>query len=292
MKTVTREAVIAAIRKATEELGYVPSMKELGKVSEIGRHGVRRFFISYRTALVACGLERKGTYRLPLKALFADWAEVVRKLRKIPTSLEYPLHGKYTSRPFLRVFGKWTHVAAGLLAYAKEEGLEAIWQDVLDMVADHLGGDPRKPSELHGSKNQPTRRKLMANQTVYGAPLAMAPMVFQPTNEAGVSVLFGAVHRELGFSILQVQNGFPDCEAMQEIEPGRCQRKKIEFEFQSRNFLAHMHPLDGCDLIVCWEHNWIESPIEVLELKSAVEELMREGRFQMCQGCKNRRDRT
>ena len=286
---MSKEDVIAAIKKATEELGYVPSMKELIRISEIGRHGVRRFFISYRAALVACGLERKGTYRLPLKALFADWAEVVRKLRKIPTSPEYILHGKYTNRPFLRLFGKWKHVAAGLMAYAKEEGLEAIWKDVLDVVADHLGDDPRKPSELRGSTNQPTRRKLMENQTVYGAPLAVAPMIFQPTNEAGVSVLFGAVHRELGFSILQVQQGFPDCEAMQEVEPGKCQLKKIEFEFHSRNFLAHMHPLDGCNLIVCWEHNWTESPIEVLELKSAVEELIREGKFPMCRSCRGKK---
>jgi Homing endonuclease associated repeat len=284
-----REEVIAAIRKATEELGYVPSMKEMNKISEIGRHGIRRYFISYRAALVACGLERKGTYRLPVKALFADWAEVVRKLRKIPTESEYVLHGKYTYRPFLRVFGKWKHVAAGLVAYAKEEGLEAIWQDALDVVANHLGDDPRKPSDLHWSRSQPTRRKLMENQTVYGTPLAMAPMVFQPTNEAGVSVLFGAVHCELGFSILQVQNGFPDCEAMQEIEPGRCQRKRIEFEFQSRNFLAHLHPLDGCDMIVCWENNWADAPMEVLELKSAVAELIRDGRFQMCRGCRGRR---
>jgi hypothetical protein len=32
----------------------------------------------------------------------------------------------------------------------------------------------------------------------------------------------------------------------------------------------HGHPPDGCDLIVCWEHNWPESPLEVVELKSAL----------------------
>jgi hypothetical protein len=44
----------------------------------------------------------------------------------------------------------------------------------------------------------------------------------------------------------------------------------IEFEFESRNFLAHMHRLDGCDLIVCWEHNWPDCPLEVVELKQAL----------------------
>ena len=48
----------------------------------------------------------------------------------------------------------------------------------------------------------------------------------------------------------------------------RLQPVKVEVEYQSRNFLKHMHDLTGCDLIVCWEHNWPECPIEVLELKS------------------------
>jgi len=32
-------------------------------------------------------------------------------------------------------------------------------------------------------------------------------------------VLFGAVAREQGFAITRVAAGFPDCEAMREIEP-------------------------------------------------------------------------
>ena len=38
----------------------------------------------------------------------------------------------------------------------------------------------------------------------------------------------------------------------------------------SGNFLRHAHEPTGCDLIVCWEHNWPESPLEVVELKGAV----------------------
>jgi hypothetical protein len=45
---------------------------------------------------------------------------------------------------------------------------------------------------------------------------------------------------------------------------------RIEFEYQSRNFMKHMHDVKGCDVIVCWEHNWPECPIEVIELKSLV----------------------
>ena len=30
---------------------------------------------------------------------------------------------------------------------------------------------------------------------------------------------------------------------------------------------------DGCDLIVCWRHNWPECPLEVLELSEAVKKI-------------------
>ncbi len=46
----------------------------------------------------------------------------------------------------------------------------------------------------------------------------------------------------------------------------------IEFEFATRNFLDHKYPPDGCDLIVCWLHNWPDWPehIEVIELRRVV----------------------
>jgi hypothetical protein len=38
------------------------------------------------------------------------------------------------------------------------------------------------------------------------------------------------------------------------------------------NFRDHGHPLTGCDVIVCWLHNWPDCPahIEVLELSSFI----------------------
>ncbi len=71
--------------------------------------------------------------------------------------------------------------------------------------------------------------------------------------------------------MLLVQTGFPDCVAMRVVAENRMQRLKIEIEYQSRNFLKHMHDLKGCDMIVCWENNWPECPLEVLELRKFVE---------------------
>jgi len=114
------------------------------------------------------------------------------------------------------------------------------------------------------------RTKVMPGQPVYGTPLLPTPLSHAPTNELGVVFLFGAVARELGFMVMRLQQEFPDCEAMREVEPGRWQRLRIEFEYESRNFVTHMHPVAECDLIVCWRHNWEGCPVEVLELGRVV----------------------
>lgn len=81
-------------------------------------------------------------------------------------------------------------------------------------------------------------------------------------------LLFGMLAKDLGFLIEAVQKEFPDCEAKRQIAPDQWQRVLIEFEFESKNFGEHGHPENGCDVIVCWHHNWDQCPkhIEVLDL--------------------------
>ena len=85
-------------------------------------------------------------------------------------------------------------------------------------------------------------------------------------NEQGVIFLFGAKAEELGFAVLRNRTEFPDCEALMLVEDGRQVMVKIASEYESRNFLKHMHEASECDLIVCWRHNWPECPLEVVEL--------------------------
>jgi hypothetical protein len=96
-----------------------------------------------------------------------------------------------------------------------------------------------------------------------------------PINEQGVVLLFGMLARELGFLVEAVQTGFPDCEAKREFKPGKWKRARIEFEYESRNFLTHGHNSDDCDIIVCWCHNWAECPanIEIVELSKVIQSL-------------------
>ena len=103
---------------------------------------------------------------------------------------------------------------------------------------------------------------------VMGPPFDAAALTNAPINELGVVFLFGMLAGELGFQVESLRAGFPDCEARRQIEPGRWQRVRIEFEYESRSFAAHGHDPGECDVIVCWKHNWARCPrhIEVVEL--------------------------
>ncbi|HZU31200.1 MAG TPA: hypothetical protein VFB79_08805 [Candidatus Angelobacter sp.] len=113
--------------------------------------------------------------------------------------------------------------------------------------------------------------KVLMDRPMYGGLMKMGPLVCGPTNELGVILLFGALAEKLGFMVLRVQTEFPDCEAWRVVEKERLQQVRIEFEYESRNFLSHAHDPAGCDLIVCWEDNWPECPVEVVELKSVAQ---------------------
>lgn len=119
------------------------------------------------------------------------------------------------------------------------------------------------------------RHTKLRDRHTYGNLIDFRGLRHEPVNEDGVVFLFGMVARELGYLVEAVQAGFPDCEAKRQVGPGKWQRVRIEFEFESRNFRDHGHPPEGCDLIVCWRHNWTECPahIEVVELSTVIKTL-------------------
>ena len=87
--------------------------------------------------------------------------------------------------------------------------------------------------------------------------------------------MFGAIADELGFEIVGNRSAFPDCEARRRIDVDREHYEQclIEYEFSSRDYKKHGHPSKGCDLIVCWVHDWTECPIEVLEISKEINKL-------------------
>lgn len=273
--TMTKEEIIAVVKECTERLGHVPSATEFAKETRVSKNDLKKTFGSYRRLLFASGLERQGCgYLVTMESLFLDWAETARKLGKAPTMTEYELHGKYSIRPLTRRYNGWKAVAAGMGEYIQEQKLEGEWKDVLDIIAEEYRSKKEDTRTFAPTRQRMTDPKVLHDRPVYGLPM-FAPFSFAPTNEQGVLFVFGTMAHDLGLCITRVQTEFPDVEAMRVIGPNKCQRVHYELEYESKNFLAHMHPLQGCDGIVCWIHNWPECPLEVIELRKVVEELAR-----------------
>src|SRR3972149_2431794 len=94
------------------------------------------------------------------------------------------------------------------------------------------------------------------------------PLHYAPQNEQGVVFLFAHFAPRLRMRMDQIRYVFPDCIAYEKTSGGE-RRVRIEFEYRSRMFKTHRHPLGGCDCIVCWEHDWPECParIRIVELR-------------------------
>ena len=263
-ETVSKEEIMAAIRKYTKEMGRCPSLGELTKNARVSRRDVQKLFGNYGMAVRACGMEPAKGSPTKVEDLFVDWAGVVRKTGKLPTIFDYERESVYSSKPLIGRFKGWRQVPGAMLAYAERENLDGKWADVMELIRESQvkcgGTDLSRPGEPRGTG------RLLRDRPTYGPPMMDAGLAYGPANELGVVFLFGMVARQLGFVVMRIQTAFPDCEAMRKIDDQTWQNARIEFEYESRNFLRHGHPPSGCDLIVCWIHNWPECPVEVVAL--------------------------
>ena len=270
-KPMSKEEIIAAIQKCGEELGYAPSFQELNRAVNVSQRRIAVLFGKYAEALRAAGMEaRGGGIQLKMEELFADWCGVVRKTGKIPSAMEYREHSRYSVRPLMTRFRKWGEVPRGMLEFGKTTATAGEWEDVVNVINQYMEARKARTKTLMVQRLFTSSTGLIRGRPHYGNPIQAPAMAHAPTNEMGVMLLFGMLAQQLGFIVLRAQAEFPDCEAMRQMEEGRWQRLRIEFEWRSRNFFDHEHDARYCDLIVCWEHNWPACPIEVLELKKAV----------------------
>jgi len=268
---LSKEKLVEAIRQCAEKVGGIPTFLEFRKNMGIPRRNVLRVFGSYSQALRAAGMERNGPgRRLSADELFRDWAALVRSIGEIPRLTEYEAHSKYSSAPLVRRYRGWRNVVDSMVQYARENGLETEFADVLEIVQRGRTDSGRLRQREISSRRPVLGPGFLQDRPVCGASLTGVPMGFAPTNEAGVLFLFGAVANQLGFFITSVGVAFPDVEGFREVAPGKWQYVRIEVEFESKNFARHMHDVEGCDLIVCWENNWEDCPLPVVELRGAI----------------------
>jgi hypothetical protein len=269
---MSKEEILKAIRACAKQLKHNPSRRDLRRL-RISEETLYKHFGGLGKALEEAGLKPCGSgFRQPEAVVLLDWAAVARRLGKIPTVHEYESAGRFSDMPFHSRYGNWTRIPEAFRRFATKTRIQGEWKDVLKMIA----GQAKKSETKERAAHHRSRRNLFPNRPVYGLLLNLPELVHEPLNEQGVIFAFGAVARQLGFAVLRFQTGFPDCEALREVVRGQLQRVRIEFEYESRNFLRHRHRVDGCDIIVCWVHNWKECPkdIEVIELRKVLKNRM------------------
>lgn len=152
------------------------------------------------------------------------------------------------------------------------------WDQVLDGFREWLTMHHPDSPLLEQTKSPEPRRRVPhdssegSGQAGFGGPLRIRGMRYAPINETGVIFLFGVLAQDLGYVIEAIRPAFPDCEAKRLVDARNdiWQRVMIEFEFRASSFRDHAASGKHCDLVVCWENDWPECPVDVLELKSLV----------------------
>lgn len=150
-----------------------------------------------------------------------------------------------------------------------------------------IEGEHEMSHNHHGIKGEAIKfipqtikpQKAKVKPRVSLEPIDFRGFRYAPITKSGVTFLFGMISNELGFLIESFRSEFPDCEGKRCVdqEENQWEQIRIQLEYTSSDFKTHAdsgkYDEGLCDLIVCWNHDWEDSPIEVLELRSILKYL-------------------
>ncbi len=227
---------------------------------------VVRLWGGWLNALEAAGLDSHPNYHeeISLDVLAQEFLRILSELGHIPTVNQLARRSDYCKNTFTRKFGSYTDFKIAAIQRLQEQA--SISAQMGHLLGEHLAIiAPSNPAQdLHVVPPHHT-----------GSHLGFRGHACVPTYEMEVVSIFGSVADDLGFEIVAQRAAFPDCEARRLTDRRRKRYAKclIEFEFRSSDYKKHKHPMNGCDLIVCWKHDWVNCPIEVLELSAKIKTL-------------------
>ncbi len=265
-----RETIIQEIRRVAQELGSSTLSKVQFKLrSNISEYHINKYFDSWNEAVKAANLTVTDVSRISDDEIFREMAKAFEKCGEICSTIKFNKLCKYSYSLYRSRFGKWNDTLLAFKAWLSDSNLDFKFKDQLPIVPIPVRNSSTLSKEIDKSK------QIIYDSvgtTAYGSVLNFRGLLHAPVNEQGVVFLFGMVCLDLGFIVEAVQTGYPDCIAKRRVKGKKdiWERVRIEFEYRSSNF---NHKPDGCDLIVCWEHDWPGCPNEVLELKTAIKSL-------------------
>jgi len=239
------------------------TQNDLKRFGHVGVRAVGNKFGSWNNALIAAGLEISREYNVDDDHLFENLKRIWDKKGSPPSYRDLKKYqSPYSTKRYELRFGSFTNALNEFIKWNNTtESLSP--QNNLPLI------ETRESLILPENLSHP---KKPIKKVEYGEPINYRGLRHAPITEHGVVYLFGMISRDLGFIIEVIRTDFPDCEGKREIpgKKGRWEPVKIEFEFKSSNFKDHDHDPELCDIIVCWESDWQDCPLEVISLKKIV----------------------
>jgi hypothetical protein len=270
-----RETIISEIKAIAIKLNQKRLRKiDFAQNSDISISAVRYHLGNWNDALIAAGLEPlteedksieiKDRLTIEDNVLLVELLKLFYKNGKITYDI-INRDNEYSTKPYTK---RW-----GSIQMALDEAIKRANEGIIDIKDDEINieiDDYKKIRYENGFIKNKKKTK-----EIFGQPIDFRGLRFAPINEQGVVYLFGMISSEIGFYIESIRTGFPDCEGKRcfDKKNNLWEHVKIEFEFKSSNFIQHGHNPDECDVIVCWQNDWNDCPIEVIELKEEIRKL-------------------
>ncbi|MCX5718005.1 MAG: hypothetical protein NTW44_06830 [Nitrospirae bacterium] len=272
---ITKDFIIEKIKEISKQIGTSSLPKKVFIVeSGISEYEYLKHFNTWNEAVIAAGLETQDFAKpYEKEELFQNLKEVFEKSEGLCSRTKFNKISSISHDSYRRHFGSWQEALVNFKKWLEDNKYDYPW---VAELPDNLSSEIIEENQEITSEETDFKKQWNASTgNKYGSFLNFRGLQHAPINEQGVVFLFGMVCLELGFIVEAVQSGFPDCEAKRRIDNKKdhWERVRIEFEYRSSNFQEHGHNPTKCDLIVCWEHNWKECPIEVIELKKVLSEL-------------------
>jgi hypothetical protein len=256
------ESLLNELRRVAKKIGkdtmFYKEFKAAG-----GRAANSTFikkFGSWDSALKKAGLSGTIPRNISDEELLVEIEKIWNQLGRQPRSEEMKRLGKFSLKPYYTKFGGFIKAIEVFERWKSSKASDG-FEDLKEINPDILPVQPKKG--------------YRTKKVEYGEPIDFLGLRHAPLNEQGVIYLFGMLSKRLGFIIEAVRTDFPDCEGKRQIpgKQGRWEQVSIEFEYKSSNFKEHGHNLDECDVIVCWENDWKDCPIEVISLKELMSKI-------------------
>ena len=270
----SKDDLIAAARAVAEKLGTRKlSIAEFRDATRIGPRRVYRHFGTWRAFCAAAGLEpRQSASVIPDETIFRALHDAFIACGGVLAGPEVERRLPFCRNVLYRRSGSWPGAMRDFAAWAKSDAPDFPYPAELEARIARQRIRVRRAAASAAQPGAPACGPPWpaTGARLTGDPLHDRPLQNEPINESGVVLAFGMLAKELGFLVDSVGAAFPDCIARRRVGERRWETVRIEFEYRSHNFVEHRHDPNGCDLIVCWEHDWPDCPIEVLALRAAM----------------------